>query len=164
MSLKDQAKVSRQPGKTWGGWVGLAIMLLVLLVLGVRLLARAAYPADVEKNAEAYENLVRLTLARSGGDDYVADVGDVGGEMETLMRRLGLDRVQCYPGNDQHPGSWMTPAQMTGSPHHCRYQACSTRKTGLPISRAMTAVSGRSKCRDPAYQSRQMAHPPWYTL
>jgi hypothetical protein len=80
-------------------------MLLVLLVLGVRLLARAAYPADVEKNAEAYENLVRLTLARSGGDDYVADVGDVGGEMETLMRRLGLDRVQCYPGNDQHPGS-----------------------------------------------------------
>ena len=105
MSLKDQAKVSRQPGKTWGGWVGLAIMLLVLLVLGVRLLARAAYPADVEKNAEAYENLVRLTLARSGGDDYVADVGDVGGEMETLMRRLGLDRVQCYLGNDQHPGS-----------------------------------------------------------
>ena len=105
MSLKDQAKVSRQPGKTWGGWVGLAIMLLVLLVLGVRLLARAAYPADVEKNAEAYENLVRLTLARSGGDDYVADVGDVGGEMETLMRRLGLNRVHCYPGNDQHPGS-----------------------------------------------------------
>ena len=105
MSLKDQAKVSRQPGKTWGGWVGLAIMLLVLLVLGVRLLARAAYPADVEKNAEAYENLVRLTLARSGGDDYVADVGDVGGEMETLMRRLGLDRVHCYPGNGQHLGS-----------------------------------------------------------
>ena len=67
MSLKDQAKVSRQPGKTWGGWVGLAIMLLVLLVMGVRLLARAAYPADVEKNAEAYENLVRLTLARCGG-------------------------------------------------------------------------------------------------
>ncbi len=104
MSLKDQAEVSPQPGKVWRGWVGLAVV-LVLLVLGVRLLARAAYPADVEKNAEAYENLVRLTLGRSGGDDYMAELGDVGGEMETLMRRLGLDRVHCYPGNDQEPGS-----------------------------------------------------------
>ena len=105
MSLKDQVEVSPRPGKVRRAWVGLAVLLLVLLVLGVRLLAGAAYPADVEKNAEAYESLVRLTLGRFGGDDYMADVGDFSGEMETLMRRLGLNRVHCYPGNDQHPGS-----------------------------------------------------------
>ncbi len=105
MSLNDQAELSPQPGQVRRGLVGLAVLVLVLLVLGVRLLARAAYGADVEKNAEAYESLVRLMLARCGGDDCMADVGDVSGEMEMLMRRLGLDRVHCYPGNEQHPGS-----------------------------------------------------------
>ena len=105
MSVNDQVEVSPQPGKAWGRWVGAAVLLLVLLVLGVRFLARATYPADIEKNAEAYESLVRLTLGRSGRDDYMADLGDVSGAMETLMRRLGLNRVHCYPGNDQHPGS-----------------------------------------------------------
>ncbi|MEA3376676.1 MAG: hypothetical protein U9R72_10840 [Chloroflexota bacterium] len=105
MSLRGQAEVSPQPGKAWGRWIGLAVLLLVLLVPGVRLLARAVYPADVGKNPEAYRRLVRLKLTRCGGDDYMAGVGDVGLEMESLMRRLGLDRVHCYPGNDQHPGS-----------------------------------------------------------
>ncbi|MFW6135945.1 MAG: hypothetical protein ACOC7N_03895 [Chloroflexota bacterium] len=83
----------------------MAVLSLILLAIGFGLLVQAAYPADVGKNAEAHRRLVTLTLARCAGDDFMADVEDVSAEMQSLMHRLGLDRVHCYPGNDQYPGA-----------------------------------------------------------
>ena len=85
--------------------IALTVLFLILLAVAYNFFWRSIYPADFDKNEEAYRRLVKLTLVCCAGDDYMADIEDASAEMQTLMRQLGLDRIHYYPGNDQHPGA-----------------------------------------------------------